>query len=185
MARALLGGPRLIVLDGVLHTGESFDALVNPERPIPSASTQIHGISEEMVADAPTIAEIGRRFHRYCGDCVLVAHNAPFDMAFLRRHEKRIGARFDQPILDTVLISAVLYGRSAEHSLDAIAERLQVTIPPELRHTALGDAVATTEVLLKMLPMLSERGVGTLGALKDACAQHAGMMTRRLDAAPA
>ncbi len=173
------------VVNSRMLPGESFDELVNPERSIPQTSIEIHGVTEEMVADAPTISEIGGKFHRYCGECVIVAHNAPFDMAFLRRHEKRIGARFDQPILDTVLISAVLYGGDAEHSLDAIAERLAVDIPEELRHTAAGDAAATAKVLLKMKPMLREKGITTLGELRKACSKHLGMMTRPLEVADA
>lgn len=94
---------------------------------------------------------------------MIVAHNAPFDMAFLRRHAKRMGVEWDHPILDTVLLSAVLFGASDTHTLDALCERLEITIPETLRHTALGDAVATAEALIKMLPILQARGLTTFG----------------------
>ncbi len=79
---------------------------------------------------------------------MIVAHNAPFDMAFLRRHAPRMGVTWDHPILDTVLVSAVVFGASETHTLDALCDRLGVTIPEALRHTALGDARATAEVLV-------------------------------------
>ncbi|MEL6977952.1 MAG: exonuclease domain-containing protein [Pseudomonadota bacterium] len=151
---------------------DRFDMLVDPERPIPASSTAIHGVTEEMVAGAPTIAEAGRRFHAFCGGAALIAHNANFDMAFLRRHEPRIERRFDQPVLDTVLLSAALWGKTAPHSLDALAERLDVTIPPEARHTAIGDTLATAEAAVKMMAMLEGRGVRSWDELEAAIAPY-------------
>ncbi len=128
-----------------------------------------------MVAGAPLIAEAGKRMHNFSrGGAVLVAHNAPFDMAFLRRHADDMGGvNWDHPILDTVLLSAVLYGTTEVHTLDALCERLDVVIPPEkLRHTALGDAQATAEVLVKMLAMLEARGILTLHQAVDEAKKH-------------
>jgi DNA polymerase-3 subunit epsilon len=80
----------------------------------------------------------------------------------LHREAKRLDLTWDHPVLDTVLLSAVLFGASVPHTLDALCERLDVTIPTALRHTALGDARATAEVLCRMLPMLEARGFATL-----------------------
>ncbi len=110
--------------------------------------------------------------HNFSRDSVLVAHNAPFDMAFLRRHAGDMGVDWDHPILDTVLLSAVLYGTTEQHTLDALCERLDVTIPAHLRHTALGDAQATAEVLCKMLAMLDARGISTLHQAVDEAKKH-------------
>ena len=85
----------------------------------------------------PDIVEVGRKFHKFVEDAVIVAHNAPFDMEFLRRKEVAIGQSFDNPVLDTVLLSAVIFGQSEVHSLDALTHRLGITIPEEARHTAL------------------------------------------------
>lgn len=150
------------VVNGRIMSGETFDLLVNPERSIPASSTRIHGITEAMVADAPTIDTVCRDFQRFSFGAVLVAHNAPFDMAFLHRHGARLNIDFDQPILDTVLLSLIVFGQDVDHTLDAIAERLDVEIPIADRHTALGDAKATALVLIKMLPMLEARGIETL-----------------------
>ena len=125
-----------------------------------------------MVAGQPGIARAGRQFHCFARDSVIVAHNAPFDMAFLQRHKGRMGVVWDHPILDTVLLSAVLFGASETHTLDALCERLDVTIPETLRHTALGDARATAEVLVRMLPMLEARGLTTFGAVIAETRRH-------------
>ncbi|MBO9412779.1 MULTISPECIES: 3'-5' exonuclease [unclassified Ruegeria] len=160
------------VVNGRIIEGERLDLLVDPGMPIPAASTKVHKITDNMVSGAPGIAEAGRVFHQFAQDAVIVAHNAPFDMAFLRRHANRMGVEWNHPILDTVLLSAVLFGASDTHTLDAVCDRLDITIPPELRHTALGDAVATAEALVRMLPMLEARGMTTFGAVIEATRQH-------------
>ncbi len=160
------------VLKGRIVSGEKLDMLVDPGMPIPPASTKVHKINDRMVQGSPDIAEAGRVFHQFARDAVIVAHNAPFDMAFLRRHAKRMNVDWNHPILDTVLLSAVLFGASDKHTLDALCDRLDITIPVELRHTALGDAVATAEALVKMLPMLQARGMSTFGAVIEATRQH-------------
>lgn len=151
------------VLNGRLVPGETFDTLVHPGRPIPPASSRVHGITDERVAGAPDVPTAIRAFHGFARDAVLVAHNAPFDLAFLRRNEAAIGLAFDNPVLDTVLLSASVFGEAEVHTLDAIAERLDVRIDATARHTAMGDAVATASVLLKLLPILEARGIRTFG----------------------
>ena len=101
-----------------------------------------------------------------------MAHNAPFDLEFLRRQELMIGARFDHPVLDTVLLSAVIYGQHEVHSLDALTHRLDITIPEEARHTALGDTVATADAFLKLLPMLKGRGLVSFGDVVTEVRRH-------------
>ncbi|WP_170475525.1 3'-5' exonuclease [Ruegeria arenilitoris] len=160
------------VVKGKIVAGEKLDSLVDPGIPIPAASTRVHKVNDAMVAGAPDIVDVGRTFHQFARDAVIVAHNAPFDMAFLRRHAARIGVKWDHPVLDTVLLSAVLFGASETHTLDAVCERLEITIPNDLRHTALGDAVATAQVLVKMLPMLSARGMVTFGKVVAETRKH-------------
>jgi DNA polymerase-3 subunit epsilon len=105
-------------------------------------------------------------FHRFCEDTVLVAHNAAFDMRFLELGEPETGVRFTQPVLDTLLLSAAVHRNLEDHSLEAIAERLG--IPVVGRHTALGDALVTSEIFLKLVSLLAERGILTLGQALDA-----------------
>ena len=156
------------VVNGRVLRGEVFDTLVDPGRPIPAASTEIHGIDDGMVRGAPDIVEAGQAFHKFCQGSVLVAHNAPFDMAFLRLKEDQIQRRFDQPVLCTVLLSAVMFEHTNQHTLDALAERLGVVLPQEVRHTALGDALATAEVFRHMVELLKHSGISTLREATDA-----------------
>ncbi|GGH54005.1 DNA polymerase III subunit epsilon [Frigidibacter albus] len=160
------------IVNGRRVEKEVFDTLVNPGRSIPAGSTEVHGITGAMVADAPRIEEVGRQFHKFAEGAVLVAHNAPFDMEFLRRHEAGIGASFDNPILDTVLLSAVVFGQGETHSLDALTHRLGITIPEEARHTAIGDTVATADAFLRLLPMLRAKGMVTFGDVLAEVRKH-------------
>lgn len=160
------------IVNGRRVEGEVFDTLVNPGRAIPAVSTEVHGITDAMVADAPTVADVVRRFHKFAEGSVLIAHNAPFDMEFLRRQEPALGLSFGMPVLDTVLLSAVVYGQHEVHSLDALSHRLGITIPEEARHTALGDTIATADAFLKLVPMLSGRGLETFGAVLTEVRKH-------------
>lgn len=169
------------IVNGQRVRAEIFDTLVNPNRNIPARSTAVHGITEAMVADAPTVAEALRRFHAFAKGAVLIAHNAPFDMQFLRRTEAEIGLTFDHPILDTVLLSAVIWGQHETHSLDALTHRLGITIPEEVRHTALGDAVATADAYVKLLPMLHGKGLDTFAEVLTELRRH-GRLLKDLNA---
>lgn len=169
------------IVNGRRVEKEVFDTLVNPGRSIPPGSTQVHGITEAMVADAPKIDHVGRLFHKFAEGAVLIAHNAPFDMEFLHRHEPAIGAKFDNPILDTVLLSAVVFGQLEGHSLDALTHRLGITIPEEARHTAIGDTVATADAFLRLVPMLQAQGVHTFGDVLSEVRKH-GRLLKDLNA---
>ncbi|MCX8998345.1 3'-5' exonuclease [Rhizobiaceae bacterium BDR2-2] len=160
------------IVAGKRVRGEAFDMLVNPGRPIPPGATAIHGITDAMVAGAPRILDAVERFHRFAEGAVLVAHNAPFDMAFLRRRERQIGRRFDNPVLDTVLLSAAVFGRGEEHSLDALAARLGVDLPAERRHTAMGDAEATADAFLKLTTILAGKGLTRFGDVLAEARRH-------------
>ena len=153
------------ILRGACVPGEELDLYVNPGRPIPPASTRVHRISDADVADAPPISEAGRALHHFAQDAVLVAHNAPFDIGLLKQAQDKIGCEWNHPVLDTVLISAVVFGTQEEHSLDALCERLAIEILPEDRHTALGDAKVTAAALLKLLPIVKAQGINTFGEL--------------------
>ncbi|PWJ20924.1 3'-5' exonuclease [Jannaschia seohaensis] len=160
------------VLGGRIVEGEVLDTYVDPGRPIPALSTRIHGIRDADVTGAPKIETAGRALHHFARDAVLVAHNAPFDIGLLRRDADRMGVAWSHPVLDTVLLSAVVFGTTAEHSLDALCARLDVTIPAELRHTALGDARATGQALVRLLPLLEGKGIETFGQLIAETRKH-------------
>jgi DNA polymerase-3 subunit epsilon len=156
------------ILNGRILTGEAFDHLVDPGRRVPPLATRITGISQEMVHGKPKIEHILPRFHDYVGDAVLVAHNAAFDMKFLQLKQDKCNVKFDNPVLDTVLLSAIVHDHTNQHTLDAVAERFSIEIPPETRHTALGDSLATAGVLLKLIDLLEVHGIRTLGEAIEA-----------------
>ena len=154
------------VVNGRLLRQEAFEQLVDPGRDIPAASIPIHGITPDMVQGKPPIGEVLPAFHAFAQDTVLVAHNAAFDMKFLQLKEASTGLSFHQPVLDTLLLSAVVHPNQESHRLEAIAERFNITVLG--RHTALGDAIVTAEVLLRLIPLLQENGIRTLREAREA-----------------
>lgn len=160
------------VVNGKRVPSETFETLVNPGIAIPKRSTDVHGIDTEMVADAPAFDEVCAKFHAYAADSILIAHNAAFDMAFLHKQTANQNLGFDHPVLDTVLMSAAIFGASAVHTLDAICARLDITIPEDMRHTAMGDAIATSEAFIAMIAIFEGRGITTFGALQDQIEKH-------------
>jgi DNA polymerase-3 subunit epsilon len=119
-----------------------------------------------MLRGRPTIGPVLAAFHRFCEDTVLVGHNVAFDLSFLQLKEAATGIRFTQPVLDTLLLSAVLHGELESHVLEAIAERYGINVTG--RHTAVGDAIVAGEILLKMIPLLAGRGIVTLRQAREA-----------------
>ena len=148
-------------VNGRLLRGEYFDRLVNPARAIPAQSTAIHGITQDMVAEQPFITQVLPSFHRFAKDSVLVAHNAAFDMKFLQLHARDTNLVFDHPVLDTLLLSSMVHPHQTSHRLEAIAERFGITVLG--RHTALGDALVTAEIWMRLIALLQAMGVHTLG----------------------
>jgi DNA polymerase-3 subunit epsilon len=154
------------IVNGRLLEHEVFEQLVDPKRAMSPEAGRITGIDAAMLENQPTIDRVLPAFRQFCEDTVLVAHNAAFDMRFLRLKEQATGVRFTQPVLDTLLLSAVIHPDLESHSLEAIAERMGVS--PIGRHTALGDAIMTGEVFLRMIPLLAEQGIRTLGEAREA-----------------
>lgn len=145
-----------------LVTTEStiFKRLVNPERPIPPEVIRIHRITDDMVADEPTIEPVMNEFIEFCGpDSVLVAHNAPFDIAFVGCELDRVGMKFgDNPIIDTVEIYRTLYPRLESYSLLSLARKFDLAASQS--HRALEDALLVAGLIRnirKALPEINSR----------------------------
>ncbi len=155
-----IGGVR--VVKGRVLSGETFERLIHPGRPIPPGSIRFHGITDEMVHDQRPIREVLPRFQNFVGeDAILVAHNAAYDMKFLRLKEESCGVVFRNPVIDTLLLSVMLEPDEEDHSLDALCERYGIRVSG--RHTALGDALATAGVLIHLIDRLQAKGISTFG----------------------
>jgi DNA polymerase-3 subunit epsilon len=148
---------------------EVIDQLVDPQRIVPPESVAIHGIEPRLLKGQPTIDKVLPHFHNFAENSVLVAHNAAFDMRFLQIKEKQARVSFTNPVLDTLLLSSIVHPNQDNHSLDSLAERLNVNIVG--RHTALGDSIVTAEVLLKLIPLLEAHEIYTLDDALAASAQ--------------
>lgn len=167
------------IVNGRLLMHETFERLVDPRRSVPARSVAVHGISADMLRGQPTIDVVLPAFARFAADTVLVGHNVGFDMSFLRLKEAQTGVRFTRPVLDTLLLDAALHPDHERHSLEAIAGRLGVGVVG--RHTALGDALVTGEVFVRLLTLLQDRGIRTLGeALAAARATYQARLDARL-----
>ena len=162
-----LGAIRIVNSRLLYH--EVIDQLVDPKRFVPPESVAIHGIDPVLLKGQPTIDEVLPHFHRFAEHSVLVAHNAAFDMRFLQLQEEKTGLVFTNPVLDTLLLSSIIHPNQDSHSLEDLAKLLNVTIVG--RHTALGDAIVTAEVLVKMLPLLEAHEIYTLADALAASAQ--------------
>ncbi len=153
-----LGAIRIV--NGQILHHETIDQLIDPKRHVPATSVAIHGIDPALLVGQPTIDKILPHFHHFAEGAVLVAHNAAFDMRFLQLKEEKTGIHFDNPVLDTLLLSSIIHPNLKGHGLEGIAERLNITIVG--RHTALGDSIVTAEVLIKLIPLLEAQGIVTL-----------------------
>jgi DNA polymerase-3 subunit epsilon len=117
-------------------------------------------------AGQPTIDKVLPAFHAFAPTPCWWRTTPPSTCASCSSRKSSTGLRFDQPVLDTLLLSAVVHPNQESHRLEAIAERFWVTVVG--RHTALGDAMVTAEVFLKLIPLLAEKGIRTLAQAREA-----------------
>jgi DNA polymerase-3 subunit epsilon len=154
------------IVNGRVLKEERFNQLVDPKRHLPWESIKYHGIRPEMLVDQPAIEQVLPRFQHFARETVLIGHNVAFDMRMLQVKEAITGIQFINPVLDTMLLSSVVHPAQEDHSLSAIAQRLGVNIVG--RHTAMGDAMATAEIFLKLLPLLAKNGIHRLFEAREA-----------------
>ena len=139
---------------------DRFSSFVNPQVPIPFEIEKLTGINDEMVMDAPLIEEVLPEFLSFCEGTVLVAHNASFDISFIKENAKRQQLPFAFTYVDTVGIARVLLPHQAKHTLDAVSKTLGISL--ENHHRAVDDAEATAQIFVKFTDMLLKDGLDTL-----------------------
>ena len=139
---------------------DEFSCFVNPEKPIPQRVIEVTNITDDMVKDAETIETVMPKIIEFVGDSVLVAHNADFDIGFLKYNAKVLGLTLDNTYLDTLRLAKELFPEYKKYKLGIIAENLGIKV--EVAHRALDDVDTTVKVLKVMFEMLKEKGVKTV-----------------------
>ena len=145
---------------------DNFSKFVNPKIPIPFRIEKLTGINDSMVMKAEPIEKILPEFLEFCGDAVMVAHNAGFDTSFIINNAERLGIKYDPTIMDTVLLAQFVIPNLHNYKLDTLCKHLAVSL--ENHHRAVDDAQATAYIYLKMVKMLEERDIFDLDKLNEA-----------------
>ena len=144
---------------------DRFSAFVNPRTPIPFEIEKLTGISDEMVMEEPPIEEVLPRFLEFCEGAVMVAHNAGFDMSFIRKNSERQGLPCEFTVVDTVALARVLLPQLSRYKLDTVAKALNVSL--ENHHRAVDDAGCTAEIFVKFVQMLKDRDITDLDGVNQ------------------
>lgn len=144
---------------------DKYSTFVNPEEPIPYRIEQLTSINDNMVIDAPVIEKVLPEFLEFCEGCVMVAHNADFDMSFIMNKGKRMGIEKEYTIVDTVALARILIPQISRYKLDNVAKALG--IPLDHHHRAVDDAGCTAEIFVKFIQMLKDRDVFTLDGINE------------------
>ena len=144
---------------------DKFSCFVNPEKPIPERVVEVTNITDDMVKDAETIDKVMPRILEFVGDSVLVAHNADFDIGFLKYNAKQLGLTLDNTYIDTLRLSKDLFPDFKKYKLGLIAEKLGIKV--EVAHRALDDVDTTVKVFNIMLNMLKEKGAKTVDDIDE------------------
>ena len=149
---------------------DSFETFVNPEKPIPYRVVEVTNITDDMVKDAPKIDEVFPKILEFIGDSVLVAHNADFDIGFLKYNASQLGYTLENTYLDTLRLAKELFPNYKKYKLGIIAENLGIKV--EVAHRALDDVDTTVKVLKVMMNMLKEKGAKTVNDIDKVAADE-------------
>ena len=144
---------------------DKFSSFVNPDVPIPFEIEKLTGINDNMVLDAPKIDRILPEFLEFCRGAVMVAHNAGFDISFIKENARQQGLEFNPTVLDTVSLARVLLPNLNRFKLDTVAKELKINLANH--HRAVDDAGATAEIFVRFIKMLKERDIFDLSQLNE------------------
>ena len=144
---------------------DRFSTFVDPLTPIPFEIEKLTGITDDMVMGAEQIDVVLPRFLEFCEGCILVAHNARFDMSFIMENCDRQGISHDFTYVDSVGIARIFLPGQKKHTLDAVAKALGVSL--ENHHRAVDDAEATAEIFVKLIVLMEKEGITTLSQINE------------------
>ncbi len=149
---------------------DEFECFVNPQKPIPYEVVQVTHITDDMVKNAKTIDEVLPEFIKFCGNDVLVAHNANFDIGFLRYQANKLGLKFNNTYIDTLSLAKDLFPEFTKYKLGIIATNLKIKV--DVAHRALDDVKTLVKVFNVMLEMLKEKNVTKLNDIDALSAKN-------------
>ena len=144
---------------------DTFECFVNPEKPIPPKVVEVTNITDDMVKDAETIDKVLPRVLEFVGDSVIVAHNADFDVGFIKYNAEKLGLEFDNTYIDTLALAKELFPNFKKYKLGIIAENLNIEV--DVAHRALADVDTLVKVFNVMLKMFAEKEIHTLNEVDD------------------
>ncbi len=144
---------------------DNYSSLINPQINISNKITELTGISNEMVSDAPTIDSILPSFMNFIGNDPVVAHNASFDVSFIKENCKKLNINFINTIIDTLSLSRLLVPKLKRYKLNNLAKHFSVDL--KNHHRAVDDAKATAEIFIKLLLILKDKNLSKLSDIND------------------
>ena len=144
---------------------DRFSTFVDNGGVIPPEITKLTRITNEMIAGAPNTRSVLTDFSRFIQGCVPVAHNAKFDMGFVREHGQRYGLDFSMPFADTLMLARYLIPGLPNYKLDTVCDHYNVDISGH--HRAIDDATATAQVFLELLKLMQQQGIDTIPVLVE------------------
>ena len=145
---------------------DEFEIFVNPEKPIPQRVVEVTNITDEMVKDAETIDKVFPKILEFVGDSIIVAHNASFDVGFLKHNAKLLGYEFNNTYIDTLPLAKDLFPDLKKYKLGKIADSLGIEV--DVAHRALADVDTTVKVFDVMLKKLKDKGINTVDEIDSA-----------------
>lgn len=145
---------------------DEFEIFVNPEKPIPQRVVEVTNITDEMVKDAETIDKVFPKILEFVGDSIIVAHNASFDVGFLKHNAKLLGYEFNNTYIDTLPLAKDLFPDLKKYKLGKIADSLGIEV--DVAHRALADVDTTVKVFNVMLKKLKAKGINTVDEIDSA-----------------
>lgn len=149
---------------------DRYSTFVNPEKSIPAKVTELTGITNDMVRNERTISEVLPEFLEFCGDAALVAHNASFDVSFIREKARKIDLDIKPIVVDTLALARLLLLDLKRHKLNQVAKYLKISL--ENHHRAVDDANATAAIFLKFIKMMEDEGIQVLSDLNNLSLQR-------------
>lgn len=142
-----------------------YSTFVNPEKPIPAKVIELTGITNDMVRNERTISEVLPEFFEFCGDGALVAHNASFDISFIKEKARKSNMAIDPIVVDTLTLARLLLPALKRHKLNQVAKYLKISL--ENHHRAVDDANATAEIFLKFIKLLKDENISVLSEINN------------------